>query len=111
MKQLSVSQVLNDLNNGLTRDQIKEKYELNFSEMKMLFNHPKLKGKRAKTAGASLMIIDDSEEPTLCPSTGMIPFPVEVSDSMPTNTDEEYNHLVEQDQSNVEPQPEEIDWL
>lgn len=108
MKQLSVSQVLNDLNNGLTRDQIKEKYELNFSEMKMLFNHPKLKGKRAKTAGASLMIIDDT---ALCPNTGMIPFPVEVSNSMPNNNEEEYNHLVEQDQSNVEPQPEEIDWL
>lgn len=56
---ISVSNILTDLENGLDRASIQEKYELNTGQMKKLFQHPKLKGKRAK-ADIGLQIIDDT---------------------------------------------------
>lgn len=47
---LSTSQVLKDLENGLTRDEIKEKYSLDSNSMKKLFNTPSLKGRRTQKA-------------------------------------------------------------
>ena len=60
--QVSVSQILLDLNNGLDRKAIKEKYNLNGSQLKTLFSHPKLKGKKVKKAEVQLVIIDDTAD-------------------------------------------------
>lgn len=72
MQDIKISQVLDDLNRGLTRSpdtpgydpevgSIKEKYNLTNKELKYLFASPKLKNRRT---GQTVMIniIDDTEE-------------------------------------------------
>ena len=62
-KSISIKAVLQDLENGLNRVKIGEKYGINPKEVKYLFEHPKLKGKKAKTVFVpSFIIEDDSEE-------------------------------------------------
>ena len=58
---VTVNGVLTDLNNGLSRKEIKAKYSLNSDQMKQLFSHEKLKGKKAKKSFGELIIIDDTE--------------------------------------------------
>lgn len=58
---VTVSGVLTDLNNGMSRKEIKEKYSLNNDQMKQLFANPKLKGRKAKKSVGELVIIDDTE--------------------------------------------------
>ena len=71
MQDIRISQILDDLERGLTRDVlsvgynselgcIQNKYNLNNKELKYLFNHPKLKGKRAKLP-VMFNLIDDTE--------------------------------------------------
>lgn len=66
----SVSQILEDLKNGLTRTpkdkqydaakgSIMEKYNLNGTELKTLFSHAQLKGRKVKKEGVVLDIDDD----------------------------------------------------
>lgn len=57
-KSISIQGVLNDLEAGLERDDIKAKLGLSHSEMKVLFSHPKLKHKKTKKP-VSFDIIDD----------------------------------------------------
>lgn len=57
-KQITISSVLQDLEQGLTRLEIQEKYELSNPQMKKLFQNVHLKGKRAK-ADIGLDIVDD----------------------------------------------------
>ena len=45
---LTVSQLLNDLENGIDRAGIRKKYDLTTAELKMVFAHPKLQGIRVK---------------------------------------------------------------
>ena len=61
-KTIFVSQLLEDLNNGLTREEIAEKYGLSKSDVKKIFTHPKLKGKKPKSK-PSFELIDDENEP------------------------------------------------
>lgn len=62
-KQISISQVLADLENGVTRAEIGTKYDITAREVKALFEYPKLKGKKAKkTLKLTFDIIDDTEE-------------------------------------------------
>ncbi len=70
---LSVSGLLKDLQNGLTRDDIAEKYDITKAEVREHFKHPKLKNR--KTIKAPIMkftLVDDTaEEPTAtlpCPT-------------------------------------------
>ena len=49
---LTVSQILDDLNNGLDRKAIREKYNLTATDVARLFQHEKLKGVRVRTAPA-----------------------------------------------------------
>ena len=61
-KQISVSAVIDDLNNGLSRLQIGEKYGLTARETKEMFKHPSLKGKKAKKVfEPSFELINDVE--------------------------------------------------
>lgn len=48
--QLTVSGILKDLDNGLDRGMIGEKYGLNKSNVKRLFQDPALKGRKVKPA-------------------------------------------------------------
>ena len=45
---ITVSGVINDLDNGIDRDGIATKYGLTKAEVKIMFQHPALKGKRVK---------------------------------------------------------------
>ena len=45
---ITVSMILEDLENGDDRTVIKSKYNLDAWEVKQMFDHPKLKGKKAK---------------------------------------------------------------
>lgn len=61
--QITISSVLEDLNNGVTRVQIQQKYDLTARELKHLFQHPKLKNKKTKPKfEPSFEIVDDVEE-------------------------------------------------
>lgn len=59
--QLTVSQILNDLRNGIDRNAIKEKYGLTRTEVNLLFKHPQLIGKKVKTA-PNFELTDDVTE-------------------------------------------------
>lgn len=60
-KVLSVSQILNDLDNGLGRPEIAKKYGLKPAEVKVMFEHPSLKGRRPKraTTKVTFTLVDD----------------------------------------------------
>lgn len=58
---LTVSQILADLQAGLTRNDIGEKYGLNKAQVKALFTHPKLKNKKTiKEKGTGFQLVDDT---------------------------------------------------
>jgi hypothetical protein len=60
--QLTVSGILNDLNEGLTRDGIRSKYALTAKDVTDLFKHPKLKGKKTKPAPGFSLTDDTPDE-------------------------------------------------
>ena len=66
--QIKISDVLGMLNNGNTRKEIQEHYGLNGVEVKTLFSHPELKGKKTKKKKElSFIIVNDvtgQEAPT-----------------------------------------------
>ena len=81
-KQISVSEVIEDLNNGLNRLQIGEKYGLTAREVKIMFQHPSLKGKKVKKVfEPSFELIDDIQEETVEAAN-------ESTDEASTNTDD-----------------------
>lgn len=72
MKQLKVSEILEDLDNGLTRFEkdnegsgsIQKKYNLSFNEVRELFRHPKLINRKTRKVGLGLSfnLVDDTSE-------------------------------------------------
>lgn len=71
-KIVSIEEILNDLENGLTRKpssigyeplvgSIIEKYDLDNNQLNTLFNHPQLKGKKTKKQ-STLIIVDTKSE-------------------------------------------------
>lgn len=64
--QLKISEILNDLTNGQTRQQIKEKYNLSTGQLKSVFSHPQLKGRKTKKVEQPVDLLDDVT-PTLEP--------------------------------------------
>ncbi len=61
---ISVSMIVEDLENGLGRTEIKNKYGLEAWEVKQMFQHPSLKGKKAKKVKKlSFNFLDDSSDP------------------------------------------------
>lgn len=60
-KVLTVSQILTDLDNGLGRPEIAKKYGLKPAEVKVMFEHPSLKGRRPKraTTKVTFTLVDD----------------------------------------------------
>ena len=56
--------ILEDLENGISRDGIKEKYGLETWEVTQMFQHPALKGKIAKKVRKlSFEFVDDTQDP------------------------------------------------
>ena len=71
---LTVSQLLEDLNNGIDRKDIRKKYGLTQAEAKAIFSHPKLQGIRVKRAKVTrIQLIDDTEMTN--PNQTSIPMP------------------------------------
>ena len=69
---ITTTMILNDLENGIGRDGIKEKYSLETWMVTELFKHPKLKGKKAKKKRAlPFEFVDDTE--TVDPNQTSIP--------------------------------------
>ena len=59
--QITVSQIVEDLENGRDRKAIKFKYGLTAEELKMIFEHPKLKGMRVKKSKVMrFTLVDDT---------------------------------------------------
>ena len=62
---LTVTQIIEDLEEGRDRKAIKAKYGLTLDEVKMIFEHPKLKGMRVKKARVvRFTLIDDTIDET-----------------------------------------------
>lgn len=59
-RKITISEVLELLNQGKTRPEIAEHFEISASDCTKLFKHPKLKGKRA-IKQPDFLIIDDTE--------------------------------------------------
>ena len=58
---ITVSMILEDLENGIDRNAIREKYNLQAWEVKQMFEHPSLKGKKAKKVRKlSFNFVDDT---------------------------------------------------
>lgn len=57
MKEIKLSEIIQHLENGKTRADIKEIYSLSINELKTIFAHPLLKGKR--TIFPTVKLIDD----------------------------------------------------
>ena len=60
---ITTSMILEDLNNGVDRTGIKEKYDLETWEVTQMFQHPALKGKKAKKIRKlSFNFVDDTPQ-------------------------------------------------
>ena len=58
---ITTSMILEDLDNGIDRTGIKTKYNLEAWEVKQMFDHPVLKGKKAKRVKRlSFSFVDDT---------------------------------------------------
>ena len=56
---ITISSVLNDLSNSMTREEIRDKYSLTNAQLKQLFQHPQLKGRKTKQVNVLFEIVDD----------------------------------------------------
>lgn len=61
-RQIKISDIIAMLEGGKTREEIKGHYNMTPGELKAVFSHPKLKGRKTHTAKAtSFELIDDTE--------------------------------------------------
>lgn len=73
---ITVTMILDDLDNGIDRNGIKDKYGLQNWEVKQMFEHPALKGKKArKVRKLSFNFVDDTT-----PDPNQTSIPVEAPD-------------------------------
>jgi len=85
-KQISTTQILADLENGIDRKGIQEKYNLETWMVAEIFKHPKLKGKKAKKVRKlPFEFIDDTE--TVDPNQTSIPVETEYKTTEATGDD------------------------
>lgn len=56
---ITISSVLNDLANSMTREEIRNKYSLTNAQLKQLFQHPQLKGRKTKQVNVLFELVDD----------------------------------------------------
>ena len=78
-EKITTTMIIADLENGVDRNGIKDKYNLESWEVKQMFMHPTLKGKKAKKVRRlSFEFVDDTED-AVDPKQTSIP----VEESMP----------------------------
>jgi len=76
---ITTTQIINDLENGIDRTAIQAKYSLEAWEVKQMFMHPALKGKKAKKIRKlSFNFVDDT---VAAVSTNQTSIPVPVQDT------------------------------
>ncbi len=98
---LTVSGIINDLNNGLDREKIATKYGLTKQEVNEVFKHPKLQGLRVKRKPAVRFVLEDD---TAVPNN--TEYPVSVSEALPVEAPAKFYTEPEQlpePQSEVDP--------
>ena len=62
-EKITTTMIIADLENGVDRNGIKDKYNLESWEVKQMFMHPTLKGKKAKKVRRlSFEFVDDTED-------------------------------------------------
>ena len=66
-KQISISGILADLGNGMTREEIRLKYGVKKAQFARIMNHEKLKGHKTKSAKKNdpFELVDDAPEATI----------------------------------------------
>ena len=84
---ITTSMILEDLENGIDRTGIKEKYNLQAWEVKQMFEHPVLKGKKArKVRKMSFNFVDDTTE-VVDPNQTSIPMDSTPAEDFHNNAD------------------------
>ena len=84
---ITTSMILEDLENGIDRTGIKEKYNLQAWEVKQMFEHPVLKGKKArKVKKMSFNFVDDTTE-AVDPNQTSIPMDSTPAEDFHNNAD------------------------
>ena len=80
--QITTSMILKDLDDGVGREGIKEKYSLETWEVTEMFKNPKLKGKKAKKVRKlSFNFVDDT-----APNPNQTSIPVETQENFDDQT-------------------------
>jgi len=74
---ITTTQIIEDLENGINRDGIKEKYSLETWMVTQMFQHPTLKGKKAKKVRVLPFEFVDDTETAVDPNQTSIPIQVE----------------------------------
>ena len=90
---ITISMILEDLDNGIDRNAIKEKYNLQAWEVKQMFEHPSLKGKKAKKVRKlSFNFVDDTalDAPISDPNQTSIPMAEETTVTSLGNTSDDW---------------------
>jgi len=83
-KTITVSMILEDLDNGIDRTGIQEKYGLEKWEVTQMFQHPTLKGKKArKVRKLSFNFVDD----TITENPNQTSIPVETAPDVDVHTE------------------------
>ena len=83
---ITTSMIIEDLENGIDRPGIKEKYGLETWEIAQMFKHPALKGKKArKVRKMSFNFVDDT--PTVDPAQTSISDRGHIDGSIPTEAE------------------------
>jgi len=78
---ITTTQIITDLENGINRDGIKTKYGLETWEVTQIFQHPTLKGKKAKKVRKlSFEFVDDTEN-AVDPNQTSIPVEEELTEN------------------------------
>tara|TARA_R100000544_G_scaffold14650_2_gene6748 strand:- start:21 stop:398 length:378 start_codon:yes stop_codon:yes gene_type:complete len=90
-EQITTTMIINDLENGIDRDGIKNKYSLEAWEVKQMFMHPTLKGKKAKKVRKLSFEFVDDTQPFADPNQTSIPV-----EDVPPTMEETYDLVEEQ---------------
>ena len=90
-EKITTSMIITDLENGIDRTGIQTKYNLEAWEVKQMFHHPTLKGKKAKKVKKlSFEFVDDTEN-AVDPNQTSIP--VETTPEVDSFDDEDTNEF------------------
>ena len=103
--QITTTMIIDDLENGIDRDGIKNKYSLESWEVKQMFMHPTLKGKKAKKIRKlSFEFVDDTQafadsNQTSIPVEDTPPTMEETYDLVEDQQAEEFGESFDEDES------------